>query len=249
MPSPSDVSSLPTHPPISAPRRGSRRFAGLALLIGGILIGVASFLPWVQHTVAVVGHKRATITSHTAAQDLLGVIQQTMHAPDSAATYGNAINDGMAAFAMWGVPLLLVLFSLSVLLARTWAPLLRTRLFYLFLVAGNVAFTVLLVWLYTTTHVDGGAVTNTRQIGPAVALLGDFFALVGILWLARLPRIAKMPKMPKMPKTKAPKKSRNSATSTTSSGREDTVKGPVAPPPLTPPPNSRSREMIPVEDW
>ena len=246
MPSPSDVSSLPTQPPSVAPRRGSRRFAGLMLLMGGILIGIASFLPWVQRTVAAVGHKRATINSHTAAQDLLGVIQQTMHAPDSAATYGNAINDGMAAFAMWGVPLLLILFGLSVLLARTWAPRLRTRVFYLLLVVGNVAFTVLLVWLYSTTHVDGGAVTNTRQIGPAVALLGDFFALVGILWLARLPRIAKAPKMSK---AKAPKKSSKSATSTISSGREDTAKRPVAPPPLTPPPNSRPREMIPVEDW
>jgi hypothetical protein len=216
------------------------------LLIGGLLIGIAAFLPWVQRTVAAVGHKRATISSHTAAQDLLGVIQQTMHAPDNAATYGNAINDGMAAFAMWGVPVLLVLFSLSVLLARTWAPRLRTRLFYLFLVAGNVAFTVLLVWLYSTTHVDGGTVTNARQIGPAVALLGDFFALVGVLWIARLPRIAKAPKMSK---ATTPKKSRKSATSTISSSREDTAKGPVAPPPLTPPPNSRSRDMIPVEDW
>ncbi|HEU4783982.1 MAG TPA: hypothetical protein VFS83_11625 [Ktedonobacterales bacterium] len=246
MPSRSDVSSLPTHPPISAPRRGSRRFAGLALLIGGLLIGAASFLPWMQRTVAAVGHKPANISSHTAAQDLLSVIQQTMHAPDSAATYGNAINDGMAAFAMWGVPLLLVLFGLSVLLARVWAPRLRTRVFYLLLVVANVALTVLLVWLYSTTHVDGGAVTNTRQVGPAVALLGDFFALVGILVLARLPRIAKAPRMPK---TKAPKKSRKSATVIAASTREDTAKGPVAPPPLTPPPNSRPRDLIPVEDW
>lgn len=244
MPSPSDVSSLPTLPPSVAPRRGSRRFAGLALFIGGVLIGVASFLPWVQRMVAAVGHKRATTSIHTAAQDLLGVIQQTMHAPDNVTTYGNAINDGMAAFAMWGVPVLLVLFALSVLLARSWAPRLRTRLFYLLLVAGNVAFTVLLVWLYNTTHVDGGTVTNTRQIGPAAALLGDFFALVGILVLARLPRIAKMPKAPK-----ASRKSKKPAMSTTSSTREDTAKYPVAPPPLTPPPNSRPREMIPVEDW
>jgi hypothetical protein len=194
-----------------------------------------------------VGHKHATISSHTAAQDLLGVIQQTMHAPDNVATYGNAINDGMAAFAMWGVPLLLVLFGLSVLLARAWAPRLRTRLFYLLLVVANVALTVLLVWLYSTTHVDGGAVTNTRQIGPAVALLGDFFALIGILWLARLPRIAKTSRMPK---TKTPKKSTKFATLTTASTREATAKGPVAPPPLPPsPPSGPPRELIPVEDW
>lgn len=249
MPSPSDVSSLPTHPPSSAPRRGSRRFAGLALLAGGLLIGAASFLPWAQRTVAAVGHKPATTSNHVAAQDLLGLIQQTMHAPDSVATYGNAINDGMAAFAMWGVPVLLVLFGLSVLLARVWAPRLRTRIFYLLLVVANVAFTLLLVWLYSTTHVDGGVVTNTRQIGPAVALLGDFFALVGILVLARLPRIAKAPRMPKMPKTKAPKKSTKSATVIAASMREDTAKRPVAPPPLTPPPNSGPRDLIPVEDW
>lgn len=241
MPSPSDVSSLPTHPPSVAPRRGSRRFAALALIIGGLLIGGASLLPWVQRTVAAVGHKHATTSSHTAARDLLGVIQQTMHAPDSVTTYGNAINDGMAAFAMWGVPLLLVLFGLSVLLARVWAPRLRTRVFYLLLVGVNVAFTVLLVWLYSTAHVDGVAVTSTRQIGPAVALLGDLFALIGILWLARLPRLAKMPK--------TPKRSRKSTTLTTSSRREDTTKSPIAPPPLTPPPNSGPREMIPVEDW
>ena len=244
MPSRSDVSSLPTHPPSVAPRRGSRRFAALALLIGGLLIGVASFLPWFQRTVAAVGHKPATTTSRTAAQDLVRVIEQTMHAPDNAATYSNAINDGMAAFALWGVPLLLVLFGLSVLLARTWAPRLRTRVFYLLLVGANVAFTLLLVWLYSTTHVDSSAVTFTRQTGPAVALLGDFFALVGILWLARLPRIPKAPKLPK-----APKKSRKSATLTTSSTHEHIAKSPVAPPPLTPPPNSRPREMIPVEDW
>lgn len=244
MPSPSDVSSFPTHPPSVAPRRGSRRFAGLALFIGGLLVGAASFLPWFQRTVAAVGHKSATTSSHTAAQDLVRVIEQTMHAPDSAATYGNAINDGMAAVALWGVPLLLVLFGLSVLLARAWAPRLRTRVFYLLLVGANVAFTLLLAWLYSTTHVDRGVVTYTRQIGPAVALLGDFFALVGILWLARLPRISKTPKAPKAPKT--PKKSTKS---TLSSTREDTAKGPVAPPPLTPPLNSRSRDPIPVEDW
>src|SRR5690348_3403234 len=152
MPSPADVSALPTHPPSVAPRRGSRRFSGLTLLIGGLLIGAASFLPWMQRTVAAVGHKHATTSSHTAAQDLLGVIQQTMHAPDNVATYSNAINDGMAAFAMWGVPMLLVLFALSVLLARTWAPRLRTRAFFLLFVGVNVAFTVLLVWLYSTTH-------------------------------------------------------------------------------------------------
>ena len=247
MPSPSDVSSLPTHPPISAPRRGSRRFAGLTLLVGGLLIGIASFLPWMRRTVAAVGHKPATTSNHVAAQDLIGVIRQTMHAPDSVATYSTAINDGMAAFAMWGVPLLLVLFALSVLLARVWAPRLRTRIFYLLLVVANVAFTVLLVWLYSTTHVDSGAVTNTRQIGPAVALLGDFLALVGILVLARLPRIAKMPKTPKM---KAPKKSGKSATVIAASTREDTAKGPVAPPPLPPsPPSGPPRELIPVEDW
>ncbi len=242
MPSPSDVSSLPTHPPRVAPRRGSRRFAGLALLASGLLIGIASFLPWIQRATAAVGHKPATTSSHTAAQDLVGVIYQTMHAPDSVATYGNAINDGMAAFAMWGVPFLLILFGLSVLLARTWAPRLRTRVFYLLLVGANVAFTVLLVWLYSTTYVDAGVVTNMRQIGPAVALLGDFFALVGILWLARLPRISKMPKTPKTPK--------KSTTPTRSSRREETTKGPVAPPPLTPPPNSGPpRELVPVEDW
>jgi hypothetical protein len=200
--------------------------------------------------VAAVGHKPATTSSHTAAQDLVRVIEQTMHAPDNVATYSNAINDGVAAFALWGAPLLLVLFGLSVLLARTWAPRLRTRVFYLLLVGANVAFTVLLVWLYSTTHVDVGAVTYTRQIGPAVALLGDFFALVGILWLARLPRFAKMPKTPKAPKTKAPKKSRKSDTSTTSSTREDSAKVPVAPPPLPPsPPSGPPRELIPVEDW
>ncbi len=244
MSSPSDVSSFPTYRPSIAPRRGSRRFAGLALLIGGLLIGAASFLPWFQYIAAAVGHKPATTSNHTAAQDLVRVIEQTMHAPDSAATYSNAINDSMAAFALWGVPLLLVLFALSVLLARTWAPRLRTRVFYLLLVGANVAFTLLLVWLYSTTHVDSGAVTYTRQIGPAVALLGDFFTLVGILWLARLPRILKMPKMPKAPKT-----SKKSTKSISSSTREDTAKGPVAPPPLTPPPNSRPRDLIPVEDW
>jgi hypothetical protein len=246
MPSPSDVSSLPTQPPSPAPRRGSRRFAGLTLLIGGVLIGIASFLPWMQRTAAAVGHKPAVTSNHVAARDLLGVIQQTMHAPDNVATYGNAINDGMAAFAMWGVPLLLILFGLSVLLARTWAPRLRTRIFFLLLVGVNVAFTVLLVWLYSTYHVDSGAATYTRQLGPAVALLGDFLALVGILVLARLPRIAKAPKMPK---TKEPKKSKKPATVIAASMREDTAKGPVAPPPLTPPPNSRPRDLIPVEDW
>jgi hypothetical protein len=156
----------------------------------------------------------------------------------------------MAAFAMWGVPLLLVLFGLSVLLARTWAPRLRTRTFYLLLVAGNVAFTVLLVWLYSTYHVDSGAVTYTRQIGPAVALLGDFLALVGILVLARLPRIAKVAKSPKASKTKAPKKSKKPATVIAASMREDTAKGPIAPPPLPPsPPSGPPRELIPVEDW
>jgi hypothetical protein len=200
--------------------------------------------------VAAVGHKPATTSSHVAARDLLGVIQQTMHAPDNVATYGNAINDGMAAFAMWGVPLLLVLFGLSVLLARTWAPRLRTRTFYLLLVAGNVAFTVLLVWLYSTYHVDSGAVTYTRQIGPAVALLGDFLALVGILVLARLPRIAKVAKSPKASKTKAPKKSKKPATVIAASMREDTAKGPVAPPPLSPSsPSGPPRELVPVEDW
>ncbi len=247
MPSPSDVSSLPTQPPSVAPRRGSRRFAGLALLAGGLLAGAASFLPWVQRTVTAGGHKHATTSSHTAARDLVDVIQQTMHAPDSVATYGNAINDGMAAFAMWGVPLLLFLFGLSVLLTRTWAPRLRTRVFYLLLVGGNVAFTLLLVWLYSTTHVDSGAVTTTRQIGPAVALLGDLFALVGILWLARLPKI---PKTPKMRKTKTPKTPEKSTTPASSAKREDTTRHPVAPPPLTPPPNSGPpRELIPVEDW
>ena len=212
------------------------------------LLGTYSFLPWMRRTVAAVGHKPATTSSHTAAQDLVRVIEQTMHAPDSAATYSNAINDGMAAFALWGVPLLLVLFGPSVLLARTWAPRLRTRVFYLLFVGANVAFTLLVVWLYSTTHVDSGAVTYTRQIGPAVALLGDFLALVGILVLARLPRIAKA-KTPKPPKTKTPEKSRKPATVIAASMREDTAKNPVAPPPLTPPPNSRLREMIPVEDW
>lgn len=246
MSSPSDVSSLPTQPPSPAPRRGSRRFAGLTIFVGGLLVGIASFLPWMQRTVAAVGHKPAVTTSRTAAQDLARVIERTMHAPDNVATYGNAINDGMAAFALWGVPLLLVLFSLSVLLARTWAPRLRTRVFYLLLIGANVALTLLVVWLYSTNHVNIATITYTRQIGPAVALLGDFLALVGILVLARLPRIAKAPKMPK---TKAPEKSKKPATVIAASMREDTAKRPVAPPPLTPPPNSRPRELIPVEDW
>lgn len=241
MSSPSDVSSLPTHPPQSVPRRGSRRFATATILIGGLLTGIASFLPWIQRTAAAIGHKPATTSSRTAARDLVRVIERTMHAPDSVATYSAAINDGLAAFALWGVPILLILFGLSMLLTRTWAPRLRTRVFFLLLVAINVACTLLLVWLYTAVHVDVGAVTYSLQVGPVLALVGDFFALVGILWLARLPRIPKAPKTPKAAK--------KSTTPTTSSGREDTNKLPVAPPPLTPPSLSKPRELIPVEDW
>jgi hypothetical protein len=202
-----------------------------------------------QRIVAAVAQKPAATTTRTAARDLIRVVERTMHAPDNAATYGAAVNDGVAAFVLWGVPLLLVLLGLSVLLARAWAPRLRTRIFFLLFVGANVALTLVLVWLYSTYHVDSVAATYTRQIGPAVALLGDFFALVGILVLARLPRIAKAPKMSKTPKTKAPKKSRKAATVIAASMREDTAKGPVAPPPLTPPPNSRPRDLIPVEDW
>jgi hypothetical protein len=204
--------------------------------MGALLIGVASFLPWIQRTAAAVGRKPATTSNRTAAQDLIRVIHETMQAPDSVATYSTAINDGMAAFALWGVPFLLILLGLSVLMTRSWAPRLGTRFFFALLVAGNVAFTILLVWLYTTIHVDVGTVTYTRQIGPAVALLGDLLALVGILWLARLPSIPRAPGKPTTP--------------TRSNVREYTDQVPIAPPPLTPPPLSKPPQvLLPVEDW
>jgi hypothetical protein len=248
----SDVSSLPTQPPRADRGGGPRRLAAVTLLVGGTLTGIAPFIPWIQQTAATVGSTPASTSSRTASEDLIRIIHQTMLAPDSPATYGLAIDSSAAAFALWGVPLLLIALGLCILRTQRWVPKPRTHVFFRVLVLFGVTSTLLLVWLYLHIHRTSGVATTASSlgIGPAIALLGDLSALLGIFVLTRVtstPRRPNMPKTSQIPST--PSTPSTLSTPSLANGREESDKPRLAPVPPGAAEPRGLRGLIPVEEW
>jgi hypothetical protein len=177
------AASPPTLPSGSARIRVPRWFAANALLVGGALAFIASFLPLGQTTDLASGGSPASTSFWIPAQELVTVVGFNAQAPDE-----GIVGTSLWAFTLWGAPVMLAALGGTLLLARRWTPAARVRVVGVILVAVGAGFTVLSCWGYLNPFFGSQGATRTLEYGPGVALLGYLCAQAGTIWLPVLPR-------------------------------------------------------------
>jgi hypothetical protein len=197
----------PSLPPPSSSRIPRRRWlVASALLLGGLLTGVAPFLPWVQFDLFPFAGEPARTYFAVPAQVFAALVYVLVFsvldrgsAPDWSGIAATVALVIFVAFVFWGVPMALAARGAAVLWKRHAVPTPGTWISSLIFVAVGVAGTIFLCWLYllylfagwdTTffTHPEFRRPTLTLEYGLGVSLLGYLCALVGTVWLAFLPR-------------------------------------------------------------
>lgn len=155
-----------------------RQVGASALLLGGILAGIASFLPWVRSAYPAVAGEPASTVFASPGQDLARVVHDSLTAPYRLLS----IETPLELLLFWVVPILLAAIGVS-FLRRNRAPRRRTWIGSLILAllgaAWTILFALLLVSLLGAFSVNRP--TNTLEYGPGVALLGYLLAFAGAL--------------------------------------------------------------------
>lgn len=177
------TSTLPVPPTMVV---GSRRPAAALLLVGGLLVAIASFVPWVRSSWAAIADEPAGSITVIPGRDLALLLQYLLQTPANAAS---ASADALLLLAGgWGIPLLLCVVAVVALVGPRWRrPETEARVSAGLgaLIAAGVLWVALLTWLsFYADRFEVISTTNSLQAGPALALLGYLVALSGVLWLA-----------------------------------------------------------------
>jgi hypothetical protein len=177
------AASPPASPPVSSRMRAPRWFAAGALLVGGALAFIASFLPLGRATSPGSGGNPTSTSFRIPAHELATVVGVNVQVPN-----GGIVGTSFWAFSLWGAPVMLAALGGALLLARRWTPAPRVRVVGVILVAVGAGFTVLSCWGYLYPVFGSQGATRTLEYGPGVALFGYLCALAGMIWLPVLPR-------------------------------------------------------------
>ena len=157
-----------------------RRLAALLLLVGGVLAGIAWFVPWVHVAWSAIDDEPAGAITVIPGRDLVQVLLRTLQTPRTF-TLGTVFELLLA----WGVQFLLVALAIASLFAPHRVALSqRARISAVILTVCAVGWVGLVSWFsLARPYFDLVATTNTLQAGPIVALLGYGCALAGLIWL------------------------------------------------------------------
>jgi hypothetical protein len=146
---------------------GKRQNGAIAILLGGILAAIASFLPSVRTVYPAVLDEPASTVSYSPGQSLVRPLQ----------------------LSLLVAPIVLAAVGVSVLRRVDTAPRPCVWIASLMLALLGAAWTILIAMLLFSL-VGGFSVprhTNTLEAGPALALLGYLCAFVGALLLRAAP--------------------------------------------------------------
>jgi hypothetical protein len=161
-----------------------RQFGAIALLLGGILAAIASFLPWVRSFYPAVADEPASTVFASPGQSLALTVQTSLTAPYRLLS----IETPLELLLFWVVPILLAAIGIS-FLQRDRAPKRRTWVGCLILALLGGAWTILFAFLLVSFLGAFSVIrsTNTLEYGPGVGLLGYLCAFVGALLLRATP--------------------------------------------------------------
>jgi hypothetical protein len=141
---------------------GKRQIGAPAILLGGILAAIASFLPWVRTYYPAVLDEPASTVFNSPWQSLARPLQ----------------------ISLLVAPIVLAAIGLSVLRHGDMAPRPRVWIASLMLALLGAAWTIpIAMLLYSFAGGFSVSHTNTLEYGPAIALLGYLLAFVGALLL------------------------------------------------------------------
>jgi hypothetical protein len=182
------VVSPPAASPLTSPADSSR-IGGLrwsaasALLAGGALAFMATFVPLGRATYPAASGEPASTSLSIPGQDLATAVRVNLRAPN-----GGIIGTLFWAFALWGVPLYLAALGGALLLIRRWTPAPRVWAVALILVELGAGFTIVSMWGYLNPIFGSQGATRALEYGPGVSLIGYLCALAGTIGLPFLAR-------------------------------------------------------------
>jgi hypothetical protein len=166
------------------------RLAAFALLVGGALGFLATFLP----LATAFDPDNGWTTVYVPAQEFATILQFNLQNP-ATSSLGDTLG---LAFIMWGIPLVLAVLGVTLQVARRGMTRARTWAVRLVLVIGLVlgliggGFALLSVEFAGNTFLGSGGRTITLQYGAPVYLCGYGCALVALIWLLALPLRARL---------------------------------------------------------
>jgi hypothetical protein len=155
-----------------------RWFAAGALLLGGGLAFIATFLPLGQTTYPAASGQPASTSLSIPGQDLTKAVEVNFSARS-----GGILDTVFWAFTLWGVPLFLAALGGALLLARRWTPAPRVWAAALVLIELGAGFTLVSTWVYLNITIGTGGAIRSLEHGPGVSLFGYVCALAGTIAL------------------------------------------------------------------
>jgi hypothetical protein len=136
-------------------------------MVGGLLVVIASFLPWVQTGTRVVDPGFPP-TYLSPGQAILDAIHRS----------GVDLYVLPILLLYWALPLVPVAVGAGLLLAQQWVPSPTVRRACRLAIWLGVVVTAVSAWLYLYVNLDYHG--RALRLGPAVALAGYLVALVGV---------------------------------------------------------------------
>jgi hypothetical protein len=165
---------------------GRRLFAGIGFLLGGLLTGLALFLPWVRVSYPAIAGDPASTFLDVPAHDVATMLQVAL------TSRSGGILLILDLLLLCAAPLALAAVGAALLSQRGWVPRPRLTISLLTIVLLGAGWAIVrcLFQIYLVGSLDVVRGTRTPEYGLLVALLGYLCALVGTILLPRRAEMA-----------------------------------------------------------